>query len=263
MRDIKNNKTYNLDLKINWIFCKWLNQNENKFVFSFINIWIFFYITGGFKQFAQYFPQMCKSKKAEVRSNQVNSHYYDEQDQNQSVLENANMTEITPYLYLGNEVDAKNTQRLAQMGIHYVLNVTKNIPFYENPTSCKQQQQQQQQFTFKRIPVNDCINQNLREYFDEAIDFIGKWLSNFQTHFQYRKITIICFACRSSPSEQFESIGSLSGGRESFADDRDRLFNAQIWHVHERSVQSCARNEAYHSAKFDIHVPVDGLRIPG
>ena len=89
-----------------------------------------------------------------------------QQDQSQAAIENAVMNEIVPHLYLGNEMDAKDESKLEEKGIHYILNVTKNIPFYTNPNNSK--------FVHKRIAVNDCVSQNLKQHFDEAIQFIGK-----------------------------------------------------------------------------------------
>ncbi len=86
------------------------------------------------------------------------------------------MTEITPYLYLGNELDAKNVDKLEKEEIYYILNVTKNIPFYDNliPLSSLNK------FVLKRIAVNDACNQNLRNYYDESFEFIGKF--NLKKH---------------------------------------------------------------------------------
>jgi hypothetical protein len=47
-------------------------------------------------------PEFCITKDAEASSNHCNSHYYEKQcDQDQSAIENAIMTKITPFLYLG------------------------------------------------------------------------------------------------------------------------------------------------------------------
>jgi dual specificity MAP kinase phosphatase len=132
-------------------------------------------LKGGFKQFFEMCPDLCRSE-TELKNNLINSHYYEQQaDQHQHSIDNAIMTEITPFLYLGNELDAKNTTKLAQLGVFHILNVTRNIPFYDDhqpiPATSTTTTSP---FVYKRIPVNDSINQNLREYFEEAIDFIGK-----------------------------------------------------------------------------------------
>ena len=87
----------------------------------------------------------------------------------QSDIDNATMSEIMPHLYLGNELDAKNMDKLERDGIMYILNVTKNIPFYDEQLAPSVRSR----FVLKRIAVNDCANQNLKNHYDEAIDFIG------------------------------------------------------------------------------------------
>ena len=70
------------------------------------------------------------------------------------------------YLYLGNECDAKNISILEKNEILYILNVTKNIPFYESNNGSKF-------FVSKRIAVNDNGNQSLKDHFEDAFEFIG------------------------------------------------------------------------------------------
>lgn len=77
------------------------------------------------------------------------------------------MTEIFPFLYLGNESDAKDLEKLDELGIYHILNVTKNIPFYD------QNQEKSKKFSFKRISVNDSTGESLMQHFDEAFSFIG------------------------------------------------------------------------------------------
>ena len=121
---------------------------------------------GGFKEFSKHWPSLCVLKEKSEKL--LNAVFCDaqQQDQSQAAIENAVMNEIVPHLYLGNEMDAKNESKLEEKGIHYILNVTKNIPFYTNPANAK--------FVHKRIAVNDCVSQNLKQHFDEAIQFIGK-----------------------------------------------------------------------------------------
>ena len=67
---------------------------------------------------------------------------------------------------------------MEKKGIYYILNVTKNIPFY-NATNSKSIADGTGPFVHKRIAVNDCENQNLRNHFDEASKFIGELESDF------------------------------------------------------------------------------------
>ena len=72
---------------------------------------------------------------------------------------------------MGNESDAKELDKLVEKGIFYILNVTKNIPFYNQNIS-----ENSKLFNLKRISVNDCPNEDLVQYFDEAFNFIGMTL---------------------------------------------------------------------------------------
>ena len=60
-------------------------------------------LKGGFKQFFDMYPELCVNKTHEQRNSiKPNKFYFDNQlDQQQSEIENAVMTQITPYLYLG------------------------------------------------------------------------------------------------------------------------------------------------------------------
>ncbi|XP_053156256.1 dual specificity protein phosphatase 9 isoform X2 [Hemicordylus capensis] len=72
--------------------------------------------------------------------------------------------QILPNLYLGSARDSANMDTLAKLGIHYILNVTPNLPnlFEKNGD-----------FHYKQIPISDHWSQNLSQFFPEAIDFIG------------------------------------------------------------------------------------------
>lgn len=72
------------------------------------------------------------------------------------------MSEIIPkFLYLGNELDAKDKHALKGKKITDIMNVTSQVSFfYENL------------FNYYRIPASDSDKQNLSQYFDEAFQII-------------------------------------------------------------------------------------------
>ncbi|KAJ7988024.1 hypothetical protein DPEC_G00319340 [Dallia pectoralis] len=78
-------------------------------------------------------------------------------------IENAELTPILPFLYLGNERDAQDAHLLQRYNIGYVLNVTTHLPLYHYDTGL---------FAYKRLPATDSNKQNLRQYFEEAFEFI-------------------------------------------------------------------------------------------
>jgi protein-tyrosine phosphatase len=126
-------------------------------------------LKGGFQSFIQMFPDMCVIKSdCDNPALKYAAYYHNHAQPCQSAVDNAVMTKIMPHLYLGNECDARNLQALEKEGIYYILNVTKAIPM--PPASSK--------FIAKRIAVNDCPGQNLKQHFEEAFDFIDEAKNN-------------------------------------------------------------------------------------
>ncbi|TDH00572.1 hypothetical protein EPR50_G00189630 [Perca flavescens] len=78
-------------------------------------------------------------------------------------IENAELTPILPFLYLGNEHDAQDIHLLQRYNIGYILNVTTHLPLFHYDTGL---------FIYKRLPATDSNKQNLRQYFEEAFEFI-------------------------------------------------------------------------------------------
>lgn len=73
--------------------------------------------------------------------------------------------EILPYLYLGSGYHASCKRDLEKLGITALLNVSQNCPNYFEDT-----------FTYKCIPVEDSSSEEISPWFEEAIDFIGKFI---------------------------------------------------------------------------------------
>uniref|UniRef100_A0A8C9FS32 protein-tyrosine-phosphatase n=1 Tax=Pavo cristatus TaxID=9049 RepID=A0A8C9FS32_PAVCR len=79
-------------------------------------------------------------------------------------IENAELTPILPFLFLGNEHDAQDLEKMQRMNIGYVINVTTHLPLYHYEKGM---------FNYKRLPATDSNKQNLRQYFEEAFEFIA------------------------------------------------------------------------------------------
>ncbi|XP_051533544.1 dual specificity protein phosphatase 10-like [Myxocyprinus asiaticus] len=78
-------------------------------------------------------------------------------------VENAVISAILPFLYLGNERDAQDLDLLLRLNIGYVVNVTSHLPLYHLDTGLVR---------YKRLPATDNSKQNLRQYFEEVFEFI-------------------------------------------------------------------------------------------
>ena len=72
-------------------------------------------------------------------------------------------TKILPYLFLGSYQDSINESELSNLGINYILNVSRGTA---RPGFVPEER-------FLRIPVDDNYDAVLTPYFDEAFDFIG------------------------------------------------------------------------------------------
>ncbi|GAA50584.1 Dual specificity protein phosphatase 10 [Clonorchis sinensis] len=75
----------------------------------------------------------------------------------------APVSEILPYLYIGNARDAQNNDLLSHLGITHIINVSVTVlpPFTDN-----------QLYQYLILPVVDTDEQNLRPSIDRAVDFI-------------------------------------------------------------------------------------------
>lgn len=80
-------------------------------------------------------------------------------------VENAVISPILPFLFLGNERDAQDLDLLLRLNIGFVVNVTTHLPLYHLDTGLVR---------YKRLPATDNSKQNLRQYFEEVFEFIGK-----------------------------------------------------------------------------------------
>lgn len=82
-------------------------------------------------------------------------------------IESAELTPILPFLFLGNEQDAQDLDAMQRLNVGYVINVTTHLPLYHYEKGL---------FNYKRLPATDSNKQNLRQYFEEAFEFIGNCL---------------------------------------------------------------------------------------
>lgn len=103
-------------------------------------------------------------------------------------IENAELTPILPFLFLGNEQDAQDLDTMQRLNIGYVINVTTHLPLYHYEKGL---------FNYKRLPATDSNKQNLRQYFEEAFEFIGNYLPRGLLVFLLPCPSGFCFAINS------------------------------------------------------------------
>lgn len=90
------------------------------------------------------------------------------------------LTKVLPFLYLGNSKDADDRDGMTANGITRVLNVTTSqqspSPTMDHRTSG---------IVYKRLSVLDNGHANLKQYFEEAFEFIGEL--HYSTYFDLEK----------------------------------------------------------------------------
>ena len=72
--------------------------------------------------------------------------------------------EILPHLLLGSELHASQLEMLKRIGVTALLNVSRSCPNHF-----------EKDFVYKCIPVQDSSYEDISVYFDDAIQFIGKF----------------------------------------------------------------------------------------
>lgn len=79
------------------------------------------------------------------------------------------LTKVLPFLYLGNSKDADDRDGMIAIGVTRVLNVTTS---QQSPSPTMDHRASG--VVYKRLSVLDNGHANLKQYFEEAFEFIGK-----------------------------------------------------------------------------------------
>ncbi|GAB6027498.1 hypothetical protein CHUAL_001750 [Chamberlinius hualienensis] len=175
-------------------------------------------LQGGMRAFQKQFPDLCDTNAFSNHHNHQNSHQQEAEispsspqapptlsspcQSEENAIENTQATQVMPHLYLGNQKDASDLQRLRQLNIQFVLNVTSHLPGYHEGRGIR----------YKRLPATDSTQQNLKQYFEEAFEFIDKAVrskSGVLVHCQAgisRSATIaIAYVMKQTKSPMFEA----------------------------------------------------------
>uniref|UniRef100_A0A0N7ZBB6 protein-tyrosine-phosphatase n=2 Tax=Scylla olivacea TaxID=85551 RepID=A0A0N7ZBB6_SCYOL len=142
-------------------------------------------LKGGFQAFERAYPELCEDALMRTKDEVVDTHLVPSYDPynscvgmgvgigmggippspgNEAAIEQAQASEVLPFLYIGNARDAQDLRVLQALGITRVLNVTSHVPGYHQDSG----------ICYKTLPAMDSGHQNLRQYFDEAIHFIDE-----------------------------------------------------------------------------------------
>uniref|UniRef100_A0A1I7TT03 protein-tyrosine-phosphatase n=1 Tax=Caenorhabditis tropicalis TaxID=1561998 RepID=A0A1I7TT03_9PELO len=114
---------------------------------------------GGFKHFAQQYPQLCESSEGMTRLPQSISQPCLSQPTGDGI------TLITPNIYLGSQMDSLDETMLKALDISVVINLSMSCP----RSVCIKEEK-----NFLRIPVNDSYQEKLSPYFPMAFEFLEK-----------------------------------------------------------------------------------------
>lgn len=139
-----------------------------------------FILSGGFKSFAEKFPDLCERLEVDTNSDSdltglCNLKISEDSAYGTCDSENGDLdsptshvpVEVIPNLYLGNAKNSADLDVLKNYGITYILNVTPNVPNkFEGDNT----------FKYMKIPISDHLSQNLSRFFPQAIAFIGKFV---------------------------------------------------------------------------------------
>ncbi|UMM18930.1 hypothetical protein L5515_014773 [Caenorhabditis briggsae] len=115
--------------------------------------------TGGFKQFAQQYPNLCESSGGMTRLPQSISQPCLSQPSGDGI------TLITPNIYLGSQMDSLDETMLKALDISVVINLSLTCP----KSVCIKEEK-----NFMRIPVNDSYQEKLSPYFPMAYEFLER-----------------------------------------------------------------------------------------
>lgn len=90
-------------------------------------------------------------------------------DAAREIMDTHPLTKVLPFLYLGNSKDADNRDGMTAIGITRVLNVTTS---QQSPSPLMDHRG----VVYKRLSVLDNGHANLKQYFEEAFEFIGRFI---------------------------------------------------------------------------------------
>lgn len=146
-----------------------------------------FCVSGGHREFHRRYKELCDHSLISPSSDlPASPSLGSDATPSQNDIDSHPASRVLPFLYLGNSRDAADITCLKTLGATCVLNVTSQLHGYQH----------QGGITYKQIPATDSGHQNLKQYFEEAFDFIGKLLLDaILTVFIHMFIYFVLFNC--------------------------------------------------------------------
>jgi len=117
------------------------------------------FLKGGLQEFLKHYSIMCTQPDASLGVPLLFSPTSPEVNCD---IDAAVASEILPHLFIGNQRDAANKERLKELGVTHVVNVTAHLPLHFEDNG----------INYLRLPASDSGSQNLKQYFSHAISFI-------------------------------------------------------------------------------------------
>ncbi|XP_072402774.1 dual specificity protein phosphatase 10-like [Diabrotica undecimpunctata] len=115
-------------------------------------------LIGGHREFHRKYKELCEDTLMSALSNRSSP----SSPATHADVDSFPASKVLPFLYLGNLKDATDPSCLRGLGTTCVLNVTSQLPGYHEEYG----------ITYKQIPATDSEHQNLKQYFEEAFEFI-------------------------------------------------------------------------------------------
>merc|ERR1719309_530892 len=116
-------------------------------------------LPGGMREFHKEAPDMCESTLSAQKPDSATSSSMNTPD-----IETTPPSPVLPWLYIGNARDTGDTSTLRALGVTHVLSVTSDVTEASSHVT--------DEILFKNLPAADSGTQNLKQYFNQAFDFI-------------------------------------------------------------------------------------------
>lgn len=117
------------------------------------------FLRGGMREFHKESSDMCESTLSAQKPDSGTTGSMNTPD-----IETTPPSPVLPWLYIGNARDTGDTSTLRALGVTHVLSVTSDVTEASSHVT--------DEIFFKNLPAADSGTQNLKQYFNQAFDFI-------------------------------------------------------------------------------------------